>query len=391
MATSDAVPHGWLRPAITAPTDDAVERRGLAAAWAVAPLVVVGLLLRLAVAARLPPHVDEGNMLLGIATVAQRGWPLLPSDVLYIHGATVSYLLAPLAKLGWLDYLQPLPMRLPSALFGALAVYLTYWLARAVAGAPRPALLAAAFVAFDPLSVLWGGFARMYALLQVVTLVVVILFLRALVFLDDPAAADRRRARPWLLGFAVAFWLAIFTQVVAALLWPVFALVALVLYGRTLLTSRRGLTLALGVAALAPVAFVALSTFVGYGSSTSRVQHGRALGGDAGFLGDDALDFGRFLHPALRGLGDLFGNGWWSALAPVAIAVLSGIALGRYVLARRADGAVDGRAVGILLLLFWTPMAVFALFVDEQKPRYLLNVLPFGYIVAALALGALAS
>jgi hypothetical protein len=215
--------------------------------------------------------------------------------------------------------------------------------------------------------------------------------LRALVWLDDPAAEGRRRARPWLLGFVVAFWLAIFTQVVAALLWPVFAVVASVLYGRTLFTSRRGLTVALAVAALAPLAFVALSTFVGYGSSTTRVQHGRALGGDAGFLGDDALDFGRLVHPALRGLGDLFGNGWLSELAPVVVALLSGVALGRYVLTRRAATTADGRAVGVLVLLFWTPLAAFAFFVAEQKPRYLLNVLPFGYIVVALALGALAT
>ncbi|HET7095304.1 MAG TPA: phospholipid carrier-dependent glycosyltransferase, partial [Thermomicrobiales bacterium] len=189
-----------------------------------APLVLFGFLLRLAVADRFPQHVDEGNMLLGIKTVADRGWPMLPSDVLYIHGATVSYLLAPLAKLGLLDYLHPLPMRIPSAIFGAIAVYLTFQLARSISESLAAALLAAAFVAVDPLNVLWGGFARMYALLQVLALVTVMLFLRALVLLDDKQDDGVHHARPWLIGFAVAFWLATFTQVVAALLWPVFAL-----------------------------------------------------------------------------------------------------------------------------------------------------------------------
>ncbi|HEU5431585.1 MAG TPA: hypothetical protein VFU81_07980, partial [Thermomicrobiales bacterium] len=232
--------------------------------------------------------------------------------------------------------------------------------------------------------------ARMYALLQVLALVVAMLFFRALVALDDAPEHGAGRARPWLIGFAVAFWLAVFTQVVAALLWPVFALVAIVLYGRTLFTSRRGLTIALAVSALAPILFLALSTFVGYGSSTSRVQNGRALG-DAGFLGDDALNFERIFHPQPRGFLDLFGNGLLSDLIPFVIAIVSGIALGRFVLARRGESGVDGRAIGILLLLFWTPLALFAFFVDEQKPRYLLDVLPFGYIVVAAAIGALAT
>ncbi len=367
-------------------------RRSLATAWAMAPLVVVGFLLRLAVADRFPQHVDEGNMLLGIQTVANRGWPLLPSDVLYIHGATISYLLAPLAKLGLLDYLHPLPMRIPSAIFGAVAVYLTYLLGRAIAGMPGPALFAALLVAVDPLNVLWGGFARMYALLQVLILVATIVFLRALVVLDDAPSEGERRARPWLIAFVVAFWLAIFTQVVAALLWPVFALVAIVLYGRTLFTSRRGLSVALVVSALAPVAFLALSTFVGYGSSTSRAQKGSALGGDTGFLGDDALNFERILRPIPRGFLALYDNGLLSQLIPYVIAIVSGVALGRFVLSRRQAGeAVDGRAIGILLVLFWTPMAAFAFFVDEQKPRYLLDVLPFGYVVVAAAAAALGS
>ena len=134
MATSSVVSRWRPSPAITV----APDRLGLASAWSwlLPPIVLVGFLLRLAVADRFPPHVDEGNMLLGITTVAERGWPMLPSDVLYIHGATLSYLLAPLAKLGLLDYLHPLPMRLPSAIFGALdGITLTWALGRAEQGA----------------------------------------------------------------------------------------------------------------------------------------------------------------------------------------------------------------------------------------------------------------
>jgi hypothetical protein len=144
--------------------------------------------------------------------------------------------------------------------------------------------------------------------------------------------------------------------------------------------------IALVASALAPIVFLALSTFVGYGSSTSRAQQGSALGGDAGFLGDDALNFDRLLHPVPRGFLSLSENGFLADGLPYVIAIVAGIALGRYVLARRQAGdAVDGRALGILFVLFWTPMALFAFFVEEQKPRYLLDVLPFGAIVVAAA------
>src|SRR5262245_61829720 len=189
--------------------------------WLVLPVMAGGLVIRLAAALRLPPHVDEGNMLLGIQTVAARGWPMLPSGVLYIHGATVSYLLAPLAWFGWVDYANLFPLRLFSAICGTVAVYLTYRLGRSVAGSTAVALLAAALIALDPLSVLWGGFIRMYALLQVLVLLVAWLFLRALPRGD--ANGDAEAGPGVLAGLVVAYWLAVFTQVVAAFLWPALA------------------------------------------------------------------------------------------------------------------------------------------------------------------------
>jgi hypothetical protein len=106
-------------------------------------------------------------------------------------------------------------------------------------------------------------------------------------------------------------------------------------------------------------------------------------------LGDDALNFDRILHPVPRGFLSLFDNGLLAPLVPFVLAIVSSIAIGRFILSRRQGDAVDGRAIGILLVLFWTPMALFAFFVEEQKPRYLLDVLPFGYIVTAAAVAAL--
>lgn len=360
---------------------------GVAGSWLLAPIVVIGLLVRLAAADRLPPHVDEGNMVLGIHTVAARGWPLLPSGVLYIHGATISYLLAPLVWLGWADYTNLFPLRVASAIFGAIAIYLTYRLARTVLGSGAAALLAAVFVALDPLNVLWGGFIRMYALLETLALLIAWLFVR--IIARDEGGDEPDRSDTWLLvGLVVTFWLAVFTQAVATLLWPVMALTALLLFGRSLLGAWRSLTLALGLCLLAPLAFLAASTFVGYGSTTNR----SAGENRTGFLGDDALDLSRLLHPNLRGLTGLFQDSPVAGIVPILIVLVCGIVFGRYLLTTtRGDVRVDRRAIGFLLLLFWTPILLFAFFAAEQKSRYLLDILPIGYILVAAAVVALVS
>lgn len=351
-------------------------------------LMLVAVLVRLAVAGRFPPHVDEGNMLLGIQTVAQKGYPLLPSNVLYLHGATLSYLLAPLSWLGMLDYSNLFPLRAVNAIFGGAAVWLTFRLAREVIGSEIAALVAAALVALDPLNVLWGGFIRMYALLQVLALVIAWLFLRYLQTGDEPAALGVRRK---LLGwFVVAFWLSVFTQVAGALLLLPIGLFALIVFGKRLFTSRRDLTIALVLASLAPVLFLVLSSLVGHGSTTTRSQQTDALPG-ASFLGDDALDFSRFLNPAPNGFTDLYAGGPAAALLPILLTLACGIVIGGILLARsNADTSTHRFGIGLLLLLFWTPITLFAFFVAEQKERYLLNIQPFGYIVLAAALALVA-
>jgi hypothetical protein len=365
----------------------AVTRERISAAspvWLL-PLVTAAVLLRLAVASRFPPHVDEGNMLLGIQTVAERGWPLLPSGVLYIHGATVSFLLAPLARLGLLDYADLFPLRAASAVLGGVAVWLTWRLARDVVGPGWPPLAAAALVAIDPFNTLWGGFVRMYALLQVLSLVVVWAFVRLIGRHDGAADPSRRR---WLIALTVGYWLAVFTQAVGALLWPPLALVALILYGRRLLGDKRDLGLALAVAAPAPLVFVALSTLVGYGSTSTRAQQADAVPG-ASFLGDDALDFGRFLDPQMGGFQDLFAGGPASALVPILVVLATGLVVGQILLATgRIGSSANPTALGTLVVVFWAPVLLFAVAVAEQKPRYLLGVLPLAWILVVAAMAA---
>src|SRR5215210_6422489 len=158
------------------------DRIWAALRWGALPCVLLfGLLIRLATARFLPLHFDEGAMLLGVHAVAERGWPLLPSGVLYLHGVTLSYLLAPLVWLGRGELDDLFVLRAVSAVLGTVAVSLTYRLARAVVGSTAPALLAAGLVALDPVSVVWSGWLRMYALEQALAVAVAWLFVRQVV------------------------------------------------------------------------------------------------------------------------------------------------------------------------------------------------------------------
>src|SRR5687768_4006380 len=75
-------------------------------------VVLAGFLLRLSAAQRLSSHVDESASIMAAHMVADKGVPLFPSGTLYLQGATNSYLLAPMIKLGYggLNHLTELRM-----------------------------------------------------------------------------------------------------------------------------------------------------------------------------------------------------------------------------------------------------------------------------------------
>src|SRR5215204_6963671 len=65
------------------PRETAVSRTALALRWAILPVMLLGILFRLAVAHTLPIHFDEGSRLLAVHAVAEHEVPILPSGVLY--------------------------------------------------------------------------------------------------------------------------------------------------------------------------------------------------------------------------------------------------------------------------------------------------------------------
>jgi len=307
-------------------------------------LFTLGLAVRLVAARRLSFHVDEQFSLLAAQAVATRGLPLLPSGVPYLHGATLSYLLAPLVRFGVGDLSDLRPFRLVSAVIGALTVVLAYGLTQDLLRVPWAALLAAVPVALDPLGVQWAAHVRMYALLQALVLALLWTFLRMI--RDGPT-----RGRG--VALAMAFWAATFTHLEVALLLPPMVLVALALRNRILPGARFTLSAALGACTLAPLALVIATRAIGAGTD----QRLEALP-EAAFLGEHLIDVRRVLQPDLGDWRGLFAHNAFAELMPVLLAVLTGLLIAQCVFPRNryADAAPPRRVVAALLACYWLPI-----------------------------------
>ena len=188
-------------------------------------LTAMGLSLRLAYLLRVPPFLDEySSILTGMSILSTGGIPLLPSGVLYPSGSLFSYVEA--AFLGLLGF-SDVVARLPSLLISGLTLIVLYFVAEKLLNR-RAALLSVTFLAFMPEAIVWGGRARMYPLLQLVTLLTIYFYYYAV--LDTPSGRDTQSRIPsWV--WVVCFLAAIFTQDEAILLLPLLWLAALALRG----------------------------------------------------------------------------------------------------------------------------------------------------------------
>jgi predicted membrane-bound mannosyltransferase len=188
-------------------------------------LTAAGLALRLAYMLKVPPFLDEySSMLTGMSILRTGGIPLLPSGVLYPSGSLFSYLEA--AFLGLLGFSDAVA-RLPSLLTGGLTLIVLYLVTQKMLNR-RAALLSVALLAFMPEAIIWGGRARMYALLQLLTLLVVYFFYAAV--MDIQSDGETRSRNPsWV--WVICFLAAIFSQDEAILLLPLLWLAALAVRG----------------------------------------------------------------------------------------------------------------------------------------------------------------
>jgi mannosyltransferase len=121
--------------------------------------------------------------------------------------------------------------RLPSALFGILSILIAYGLARRLFGT-RVGLMTAFFVAFSHFEVGWSRTARMYTLLQALTLCLAWMFLNGFERKTEPGrpAASGFLNRIGREGLSLP-WLAAFAALTAAAFFWVHPLVVLLLPG----------------------------------------------------------------------------------------------------------------------------------------------------------------
>jgi 4-amino-4-deoxy-L-arabinose transferase-like glycosyltransferase len=354
---------------------------------ALATVVLVGLVLRWLSAAQQGLNVDEPYSLLAATMILKDGIPLLPSGVLYLHGVPLSYLMAPLLALGVADIDNLFPMRLISVFAGTAVIYVTYLLAKWVFGRTWVAVGAALLVALDPISLIWSGRARMYALEQLFVALTVLIFVRV-----TAGGVNRLRHLGWLV---VVFWLAVYSHLGAALLWPALVLVAVVQFGRNLISSQRDLLIALVACLLAPLSLMMLSSRVGRGAGTRPAGEGNILPG-LSVLGDHKLDFSTLLNPSFGAWADSFQGGWFASLLPILIAGLSGVLVCGWLMpsGRTPGHLASGEVlyaprVGALLALYWVPVAIFASISTTAVESYFIFLSPLGCALFAGSIGLL--
>ena len=127
-----------------------------------------GFALRLAYLWRSNPFIDEFTTVLAAKMILQKGLPILPSGLFYEHGLLFSYFAAPFVAFANRENIITLA-RIPGLLAGTATIPLLYAIGKRWFS-PWIALIAAALLAFSPEGMVWGGRARMYALAQLLVL-----------------------------------------------------------------------------------------------------------------------------------------------------------------------------------------------------------------------------
>lgn len=366
-------------------------------------LILLGAFaLRLAYLTHSHPFYDEFTTVLASRAILAHGWPVLPSGLFYEHGLVFSYLAAPfvaLAELGPSETLFPLA-RFASVAVSLLTVALLYALGRRWFSV-EVGLLAAALFALSPEGMVWGGRARMYALAQLLTVLLVWFSLRGL---------DSQHARARWLAL-LTLLLALLTQLASIILVPPLLLALLtVLWLKHPPADHKPASLIASARTLARRAWpygLALGGVLLLGLLSKRL--GQPLG--APQLGTEtatnpllelwqtlAYQLGGLLDvgSAMRFLGRVFGVGhhWWLLWATL-FGLMAFIGLNRLRLRppktqwwRRwsQHGAFIFLTliIGLTLLEMVTIVAPF-----RRNPRYVVLLLPVFYLLTASAVGLL--
>ena len=337
-------------------------------------LVVLGLMalafgLRLYAALHLSPHTDEAASQLASLRVVATGFPVFTSGVLYLQGCTMSYLMAPLAILGWDDAWDLSVLRLVTVVASTFGIPLLFQFVRDLTGRTSAATLAAFMLAVDPLTLQWGANIRPYGLLETMCIALAVLFHRALVKQDKFAA----------IGLIFTFALVTFTHLGGLMLWPGMVVLTLAVYRKRVF--HEGLVPTLGLAGSlgGPALFLAVNTWFGVSSSKSTEV--------PAFVGNHLINYRRLIAPCLDGLIKLYGDlPGMLVVPPLFLTVAVGLLIS-WLLHIRRERRVDAD-LGALIALYAMPLLTVAFLLSDQQPRYLLPMQPFAIAMLAYALDA---
>jgi 4-amino-4-deoxy-L-arabinose transferase-like glycosyltransferase len=363
---------------------------------AVLALTVAAFALRLAYLLRSHPFIDEFTTVLASRAILKYGLPVLPSGLFYEHGLLFSYLDVPFVAMADGEALFAIA-RLPSLLIGTATVPLIYWIGSRWFS-PMVGLVAAALLAFSPEGTVWGGRARMYALAQILALLLGFLVYEGSLGEGGPRRRVAPRKARWLALLTLLALL--LTQFGALILVPPLLVGALAVgwltcpkgarpwfIRRTTLFEAVGLVVVVGLGLLvkrlgrplgaAPLSDSNMSRFIAELMGTVSYQAGLVLDGDSSvkFL---ARQFGVPHHLWL--------------MAVVIVGCLLSLAIwltGRKALTQKADASLKEKwAAPYSFFYLWL---VFGLSVVEmvvllqpwrRNPRYLVMALPILYLIA---------
>jgi 4-amino-4-deoxy-L-arabinose transferase-like glycosyltransferase len=342
--------------------------------FALSLLILIAAVVRVSAARNLSLHVDETSTILAAKQIADHGYPVLPSGAIYLQGALYSYMIAPLEWLGVSPVDDLVLFRLPSVIAGVAAVYLLFRFCRTILGRADAAIFAAALLALDPLSIRWSGLARMYSLLQALSLAVVWLYFRLLM---------RPRGSLSSASLVVVFFAGVFTHLAVCLFLPPMFLGAWLQYRRRLLSDRRDIAVNLLLCCLAPGSLIALNRL--------EPPPGEPLTADAArfaFVGDYLLSLGHILRPDFGAWIAGFRDLPLPELMPFLLIAGTGYLAAKYSSVRRTAAAGLSRAdiVRTTVILYWLPVLMVAATAVDGEDRYLLHVHPLGFVILALLL-----
>lgn len=362
------------RPAGARPFDQFLENRSLAILGLL--VLLLALAVRLITWAQLLPHIDEPATLLAVEMVATRGIPLFPSDVLYLQGTLISYLGAPFSFV--FDGAELLSVLQAANLFASLAVVvLIYLITFRITSSVFAGLFAAFGIALDPSLITWSIWVRPYGLLVIETTALVYCFL---VMIQDgtDARIGRVPARYAMVGL---FWLATLTHIGVWMILPSMVVVAGMIWGMDLFGRHNRLVTAGALAIAAPILLTVLGSIVGVGSTTANNE------GGAGFVGDHIFNVNRITDPQLnlRVWEQTWHGSQISRLMPVYLAVITGILIGIYLQVGTHRGLLERRAIYAIIALYFGPIILLAALASEgAQTRYLVHILPLGYVLIAI-------